>query len=311
MTEEERKELIEDTLKRYMPKEAGLADPVRKAMEYALLAGGKRIRPQLLLLTYEAFVRRAQNANTEATDGADEIHPEVPRIFAAALEMIHTYSLIHDDLPAMDDDSVRRGRPTVHVAFGENVAILAGDGLLNYAYELAGYAMELCPGNHRVELAMRILARRPGLFGMLGGQTADVTLAGTRLTEEQLTFIYANKTAALLECAMQIGAVLGGASAQETDQIRRAAYKAGIAFQVQDDILDLTGDADILGKEVGQDERNEKTTYVTLYGLDAAKEYVQHLTDQADHMLRQIFPEQEGPAEDLSRLLQSLVHRDR
>ena len=229
----------------------------------------------------------------------------------AALEMIHTYSLIHDDLPAMDNDSMRRGRPTVHVAFGEDIAILAGDGLLNFAYELAAFAMELSPEKRSVELAMRILARRPGLYGMLGGQTADVTLSGSKLSEKQLTFIYANKTAALLECAMQIGAVLGGATAFETEQIRKAAYAAGIAFQVQDDILDQIGDAEVLGKEVGQDERNEKTTYVTLHGLDAAKQYVQYLTDEANKVLREIFSEENAPAADLVQLLQSLVNRNK
>ena len=303
MTEEERRTEIEDILKQYMPKEAGLADKVREAMDYALMAGGKRIRPQLLLLTYEAFVEK---------NGMDDgLHPDVPKIFAAALEMIHTYSLIHDDLPAMDNDSMRRGRPTVHVAFGEDIAILAGDGLLNFAYELAAFAMELSPEKRSVELAMRILARRPGLYGMLGGQTADVTLSGSKLSEKQLTFIYANKTAALLECAMQIGAVLGGATAFETEQIRKAAYAAGIAFQVQDDILDQIGDAEVLGKEVGQDERNEKTTYVTLHGLDAAKQYVQYLTDEANKVLREIFSEENAPAADLVQLLQSLVNRNK
>ena len=301
MTEEERRAEIEDILKQYMPKEAGLADKVREAMDYALMAGGKRIRPQLLLLTYEAFVEK---------NGMDDgLHPDVPKIFAAALEMIHTYSLIHDDLPAMDDDSLRRGKPTVHVAFGEDIAILAGDGLLNLAYEVAAGAMERVPGNRRIEKAMYFLARRPGLYGMLGGQTADVTLAGKKLSDEQLEFIYAYKTAALLECAMQIGAVLGGASEEETEKIRRAAYDVGIAFQVQDDILDEIGDAATLGKEVGQDARNEKTTYVTLHGMDAAEAYVQEKTDDAKELLRGIFSRDNEAAEELIAILQGLVGR--
>lgn len=352
---------IEDALRRYMPKEAGLANPVREAMEYALMAGGKRIRPQLLLLSYEAFrtkkeltlvgpdkvdgvvgqsvvsaEKRTDNQTENRTENLSEnrmdnrmdnqtenrtsIPSDIPEIFASALEMIHTYSLVHDDLPAMDDDSLRRGRPTVHVVYGEDVAILAGDGLLNYAYELAASAMERIPGDRRVERAMMILARRPGLFGMLGGQAADVTLAGKKLEDEQLTFIYANKTAALLECAMQIGAVLGGANEEETEQIRRAAYAAGIAFQVQDDILDMIGDAATLGKEVGQDERNEKTTYVTLYGMEAAEAYVRQLTDQANEILEGLLTvkkegsdgadEMSNPAaEELISLLQSLVGR--
>ena len=303
---------IEDALRRYMPQEAGLADPVREAMEYALMAGGKRIRPQLLLLTYEAF--RTKKAYTDENDknvawGSKVISTEIPEIFASALEMIHTYSLVHDDLPAMDDDSLRRGRPTVHVVYGEDVAILAGDGLLNFAYELAASAMERVPGDRRVEQAMMILARRPGLFGMLGGQTADVTLAGKKLEDDQLTFIYANKTAALLECAMQIGAVLGGATPEETEQIRKSAYAAGIAFQVQDDILDMISDAETLGKEVGQDERNEKTTYVTLHGMEAAQAYVQQLTDEANALLRGLFLEENAAAAELIDLLQGLAAR--
>ncbi len=312
MTEEQRKEEIEKALVRYMPKDAGPANRVREAMEYALMAGGKRIRPQLMTLTYDAFMQRVDETQ-------DSLIPPVPReitlIFACALEMIHTYSLIHDDLPAMDDDSLRRGRPTVHVAFGEDIAILAGDGLLNLAFEVAGDAMEIYPGERRVEQAVRLLARKPGLFGMLGGQTADVTLAGTKLDDEQLEYIYAKKTAALLECAMQIGAVLGGATPEEVEVIRRAAYDVGIAFQVQDDILDEIGDAATLGKEVGQDARNEKTTYVTLHGMEAAKEYVRTKTDEANRMLRQLFPDEEGKSigtasEELIALLQSLVGRN-
>ena len=312
MTEEQRKEEIEQALVRYMPKDAGLANRVREAMEYALMAGGKRIRPQLMTLTYDAFMQRVDETQ-------DSLIPPVPReitlIFASALEMIHTYSLIHDDLPALDDDSLRRGRPTVHVAYGEDIAILAGDGLLNLAFEVAGQAMEIYPGERRVEQAALLLARKPGLFGMLGGQTADVTLAGTQLTDEQLEYIYANKTAALLECAMQIGAVLGGATPGEVEMIRRAAYDVGIAFQVQDDILDEVGDSATLGKEVGQDARNEKTTYVTLHGMEAAKEYVRTKTDGAQRMLRQLFPDEEGKSigtasEELMALLQSLVGRN-
>ena len=312
MTEEQRKEEIEKALVRYMPKDAGPANRVREAMEYALMAGGKRIRPQLMTLTYDAFMQRVDETQ-------DSLIPPVPReitlIFACALEMIHTYSLIHDDLPAMDDDSLRRGRPTVHVAFGEDIAILAGDGLLNLAFEVAGDAMEIYPGERRVEQAVRLLARKPGLFGMLGGQTADVTLAGTKLDDEQLEYIYAKKTAALLECAMQIGAVLGGATPEEVEVTRWAAYDVGIAFQVQDDILDEIGDAATLGKEVGQDARNEKTTYVTLHGMEAAKEYVRTKTDEANRMLRQLFPDEEGKSigtasEELIALLQSLVGRN-
>ena len=291
----EYKAIVNEHLTDFIPDTGDYASVLRESMEYSLTIGGKRLRPVLLLAACDF--------------AGGDIGSALP--YACSLEYIHTYSLIHDDLPAMDDDSLRRGRPTVHVAFGEDIAILAGDGLLNFAYELAAFAMELSPEKRSVELAMRILARRPGLYGMLGGQTADVTLSGSKLSEKQLTFIYANKTAALLECAMQIGAVLGGATAFETEQIRKAAYAAGIAFQVQDDILDQIGDAEVLGKEVGQDERNEKTTYVTLHGLDAAKQYVQYLTDEANKVLREIFSEENAPAADLVQLLQSLVNRNK
>ena len=302
---------IMETALHYMTKDAGLAEPVRNAMEYALASGGKRIRPRLLLLTYDAFCQRAAMDNAQGGAAAldrDAVDREIAVIFATALEMIHTYSLVHDDLPAMDDDSLRRGKPTVHVAFGEDVAILAGDGLLNLAYEAAADCFTKAPGNQKVEKAMQILARRPGLFGMLGGQTADVTLAGKKLTDEQLEYIYANKTAALLECAMQIGAVLGGASEEETEIIRRAAYDAGVAFQVQDDILDMTGTAEELGKEVGQDERNEKTTYVTLHGMEAAEAYVRDKTEAATDALSRLLGGCDA-GQELILLLRSLVGR--
>lgn len=300
MNSEERLKYIESVLVKHMPAETGPANPVREAMEYALMAGGKRVRPTLMMLSYEAFTVK---------DPDKAVPVEVLETFMAAIEMIHTFSLIHDDLPALDDDSLRRGRPTVHVAYGEDIAILAGDGLENLAFEVAAKSFSMLPGDVRAEKALQILAAKPGLFGMLGGQVADVTLSGTRLTDEQLEYIYANKTAALLECAMMIGAVLGGADEYEVDKIRRAAYDAGIAFQVQDDILDETGDEATLGKEVGQDARNEKTTYVTLHGMDAAKAYVQQKTDEAEVLIKELFDEENAPASELRTLLQGLVNR--
>ncbi len=300
MSFDERLKKIEEALVKHMPQDAGPANPVRDAMEYALMAGGKRIRPMLIMMCYDAF---------RTKDPGKAVPYEVTEAYMAALEMIHTFSLIHDDLPAMDDDSLRRGRPTVHVAFGEDIAILAGDGLENLAFEVAAKGFSMLPGDVRVEKALQILAAKPGLFGMLGGQTADVKLSGTRLTDEQLEYIYVNKTGALLECAMMIGAVLGGADEAEVESIRRAASDAGIAFQVQDDILDEIGDAATLGKEVGQDARNEKTTYVTLHGMDAAKEYVQQKTDEADVLLGELFGDDNAPATELRKLLQGLVNR--
>ncbi|MBQ6231037.1 MAG: polyprenyl synthetase family protein [Eubacterium sp.] len=259
---DEVKSYIENIVIGLLPEPDGMSDPVANAMIYAVKAGGKRVRPLLMYLTYKAF----------SADSAP--HDKAIEYFMAALEMIHTYSLIHDDLPALDNDDMRRGNPTVHKAFGEDVAILAGDGLLNYAYETAAKSFICCPGDIDVEKAVFILASKPGLYGMLGGQTVDVVLTGKRPTAEQLSYIYSNKTAALLECAMTIGGTLAGVSGENLDKLQNAAYYIGMAFQVQDDILDVTGNAEELGKDVSQDKKNGKITFVTIYGIEKAKEYV-------------------------------------
>ena len=288
---DEIKSYIENTVIGMLPEPDGMSDPVRNAMVYAVKAGGKRVRPLLMYLTYKAF-SAASNSQTASeqtaapgsqAEGADNSgtaeksalpHDKAVEYFMAALEMIHTYSLIHDDLPALDNDDLRRGNPTVHKAFGEDVAILAGDGLLNYAYETAAKSFISCPGDIDVEKAVFILASKPGLYGMLGGQAVDVVLTGKRPTAEQLSYIYSNKTAALLECAMTIGGTLAGVSGENLDKLQNAAYYIGMAFQVQDDILDVTGTVEELGKDVSQDKKNGKITFVTIYGIEKAKEYV-------------------------------------
>ena len=263
-----REENIYKILESYLPKEEGWAKCVAEAMNYSITAKGKRLRPMLMQETYQMFGGTGK-----------EIMP-----FMAAIEMIHTYSLVHDDLPAMDNDEYRRGRKTTHVVYGEAMAILAGDGLLNYAFETAlqAFAIESIDTAKAVK-ALTILAGKAGIYGMIGGQTADIEAEnlGNQVTEEHLLFIHEHKTAALIQAAMMIGAVLGGADEAQTAVVEQAAYEIGIAFQIQDDILDVTSSLEVLGKQVGSDEKNNKTTYVTLKGLETASTEQKELSNRA------------------------------
>lgn len=262
----DRIEYIEQILKEYLPEEAGLQKYVIEAMNYSVLGGGKRIRPLLMLETFCLFQKKISKV----------IEP-----FMAAIEMIHTYSLVHDDLPAMDNDEYRRGRKTTHVVYGEAMGILAGDGLLNYAYEVACKAFDMGENPVMIADAVKILARKPGIYGMIGGQVVDVLANGSPLDKERLDFIYKLKTSALIECSMLIGAILGGATKEELEIIEQIASDVGLAFQIQDDILDVTSTLEVLGKPIGSDEKNSKTTYVTLEGLEKSKEDVQMISDRA------------------------------
>ena len=263
---EKRTQQIEQILRRYLPQASGYQKLIMEAMSYSMLSGGKRLRPMLMLETYHMF-------------GA---HHTVIEPFLAAIEMIHTYSLVHDDLPAMDDDAYRRGRRTTHVVYGEAMGILAGDALLNYAFETATQAFSMGEDPARVAKAMQILAQKAGIYGMLGGQVVDVQNEGHKqIDADTLDFIYRLKTGALIASAMMIGAVLAGANEQEVSVLEQAAVRVGVAFQIQDDILDITGTAEQLGKPIGSDEKNEKSTYVTLYGMQAAQEQVEKLTNEA------------------------------
>lgn len=286
-----RAQAIEGIIRSYLPKEEGYQRKVIEAMNYSILAGGKRLRPMLMQETYRLFGGESR-----------VIEP-----FMAAIEMVHTYSLVHDDLPAMDNDTLRRGRETTHVAYGEAFGILAGDGLLNYAFETALKSFEIEPGNLGIAEALRILASRSGIYGMLGGQAVDVEYTGRQVDFERLDFIYRLKTGALLEAAMGIGAVLSGASEAEREIVDRAAQDLGMAFQIQDDILEVTGTTETLGKPVDSDERNQKTTYVTLKGLDAAKAEVERLSRQAVGQLGQLPVKNEF----LSELMLFLIHREK
>ena len=258
-----------DIIDGYLPQEEGFQHTVLEAMNYSMRNGGKKLRPLLMQQTYAMFGGRS---------------PAI-RPFMAAIEMIHTHSLIHDDLPALDNDRYRRGKETVHVVYGEAMAILAGDALLNYAYETAAQGFELDPGNPDVARAFSVLARKTGINGMLGGQSVDVEAAGKPLELEPILFIYRMKTSALIEASMMAGAILAGASAQETEKIRQIAQLVGLAFQIQDDILDVTGNEAELGKPVHSDEANQKTTYVTRKGLEQSRADVMHYSDEAIALL--------------------------
>lgn len=260
-------EYIEKIIKKYLPQETGYQKSVLEAMNYSVLAGGKRIRPMLMLETYRLF--------------SDDKEKEIVEPFMAAIEMIHTYSLVHDDLPALDNDEYRRGRKTTHAVYGEAMGILAGDGLLNYAFEVATRAFDKTDDYKKVAKAMKILARKPGIYGMIGGQVVDVEATNQVITKDKLDFIYKLKTGALIEASMLIGGILAGATDEELNLIEEAACNIGLAFQIQDDILDVTSTVEVLGKPINSDVKNHKTTYVTIEGIAKAKEEVNRISKQA------------------------------
>lgn len=283
---------IERIITSYLPKEEGFQKTMIEAVNYSFLAGGKRLRPMLMLETYRLF-------------GGTE---KVVEPFMAAMEMIHTYSLVHDDLPAMDHDEYRRGKETTWKAYGEAMGILAGDALLTLAFETAALAFDMEPQNPGIGRAMQILAGKAGIYGMAGGQAIDVESENDKaMTKEKLNVIYRLKTAALLEASMLIGAVLAGAAKEEQDIIEEAAGKAGIAFQIQDDILDVTSTLEKLGKPIGSDEKNHKITYVTYEGIDQARAEVARLSEEAISRMEAL-PVQN---EFLIELLRYLVSRDK
>ena len=282
---------IEEILREYLPEETGFQKTVIEAMNYSLLAGGKRLRPMLMKECYTLF---GGNGN-------------VIKPFMAAMEMIHTYSLVHDDLPAMDNDEYRRGRKTTHVVYGEAMGILAGDGLLNYAFETACKAFDEDLTNPAIPKALRLLAGKAGIYGMIGGQTVDVQSEGQPLSREKLDFIYCLKTGALIEASMMIGAVLAGASEQEVQVMEKVAADVGLAFQIQDDILDITSSLEVLGKPVGSDEEQGKVTYVALKGLEESQKDVELYTMEAIGRLDSL------PYENtfLREVLLYLIHRNK
>lgn len=304
---------IEQIITEALPDAREFPSHIVEAMNYAMTAGGKRIRPVFMFLTYSAV--SDANLKSEYLLAEDELL----KGFLAAIEMIHTHSLIHDDLPALDNDSVRRGRPTVHVQFDESTAILAGDALLNRAYETCNLAFDagLDTLKDEDELSyrkafqdsLRILADKTGINGMLGGQGLDVELSGQAMTDEQRDYINKKKTCALIEAPIMIGATLAGADSIVIDELERAGEMIGMAFQVEDDILDVIGDAEKLGKDVHQDQRNEKNTYVARYGIDAAREYVKEESGKAVDIISNSLPDNDYRVL-LIELINSLVYRE-
>jgi geranylgeranyl diphosphate synthase type II len=285
-------DLINSALDKCFPEPHGPSGPVFEAMRYSMMSGGKRVRPILLLAGAQA-VGNDQKALLPA---------------ACALECIHTYSLIHDDLPAMDNDDLRRGRPTCHKVYGEAIAILAGDGLLTYAFEFMckpEIAQNVSP--HLLSKAIFLLARAAGVSGMVGGQTADILMEGRLVDAETLSFIHSHKTGALIGASVEIGALLGKGSDEELNHLKRYGESLGLAFQIKDDLLDVEGDQEILGKPVGSDDRNQKATYPALFGLKEAKRKAQELLKQGLSEL-ELFDES---AEPLRAIARYVVERDR
>ena len=281
---------IEAVLRNYLPQKEGCQKIIMEAMEYSLMAGGKRLRPMLMGETYRLFGGEGKI-----------IEP-----FMAAIEMIHTYSLVHDDLPALDNDDYRRGRKTTHVVYGEDMGILAGDALLNYAFETVSKAFELYPEKSAAAgKAFGILARKAGIYGMIGGQVVDVKETGHRIGKEILDFIYDLKTGALIESAMMTGAVLAEASDEDVRKVEQIAKKIGLAFQIQDDILDVTSTAEVLGKPIHSDEKNEKTTYVTLLGIEESEKIVERESEEAIALLKSLPRENDY----LEWLVKELIHK--
>ncbi|MCR5531803.1 MAG: polyprenyl synthetase family protein [Lachnospiraceae bacterium] len=287
---------ITDRIRMLLPKEEGRQRILFEAMNYSVLAGGKRIRPMLMQETYRCL------------GGAREREEDILVPFMGAIEMIHSYSLVHDDLPAMDNDMYRRGKLTTHAAYGHAMGILAGDGLLNFAFETALAANGQGNEGKLLQKALRVLAGKSGACGMVGGQTVDVIGTGKSFSEEELLFIYKLKTGALLEASMMVGAILAGADDETVCAMEEVAADVGLAFQIQDDVLDVTSTVEELGKAVFSDEKNKKTTYVSLFGIDAAKNMVEKLTDRALAKLGLYVGENED-GEFLKALLLSLVKR--
>lgn len=287
-------EHINKVLEKFLPAEEGQQRIIFEAMNYSVRAGGKRLRPILMEETYHMF------GGSSAV-----IEP-----FMAAIEMIHTYSLVHDDLPAMDNDEYRRGKKTTHAVYGEAMGILAGDALLNLAYETAAKAFGMEVADTRVARAFAVLAKKAGVYGMVGGQVVDVESEKSDdcpITREKLDFIYRLKTGALIESSMMIGAILAGASSDEVSRVEQIAAKLGLTFQIQDDVLDVTSTLEVLGKPVGSDEKNNKATYVTFEGLDKAVSDVERISKEAEEQLDDLGYDDAF----LKELFEYLIHREK
>ncbi|TCK98356.1 geranylgeranyl diphosphate synthase type II [Natranaerovirga hydrolytica] len=274
----------------FLPKESSLQKDILDSMAYSITVGGKRLRPILMYETYQLF------GNHEK-----EIYP-----FLAAIEMIHSYSLVHDDLPAMDNDDYRRGQLTTHKKFGEALGVLTGDALLNYAFEIMSQAcLEMKDKMYECVQAMQYISHKAGIYGMIGGQVVDIQSENKSIDLKTLEFIHEHKTAALLEASMVGGAMVGGACEEDIKAIQNIAYKIGLAFQIQDDILDVTSDMKVLGKPVNSDKKNNKSTYVQLVGIEASKDIIKQLSNEAIEALKKL----DDNAHFLIEIVEYLIYR--
>jgi len=287
--------IIDNIISEYMPKEDGLQKTIFEGMNYAVSAGGKRIRPILMYETYKLFGGKG-----------DIIKP-----FMAAIEMIHTYSLVHDDMPCVDNDDMRRGKPTTHIVYGETMGLFVGDGLLNLAFETIANGMDYVDTAdskqvEAVKAAFKYISKCAGSYGMLAGQVVDKESEDKEdIDLDTIMYLYEKKTGELLRASMVVGAILAGANKADVDIIEKVATNVGIAFQIQDDILDVIGTEEELGKPIGSDERNNKSTYVAHVGLEESKEEVKRLTNEALELLHEI----DGRNEFLEEFLTFLINR--
>ena len=310
---------VDEIVLAQLPKVKGPQKTVLDAMQYSVAAGGKRIRPMLVQKCYELYKERKE-------ESWNQFMMPIVQACMGAIEMIHTFSLCHDDLPCMDGDKYRRGQESTWFKFGEDMGTLAGDALSLYAFQRVSevylrqlsYAAvtggvdspdESSEFANAVLKALRILSGKSGVDGMLGGQTVDVEMTGKSLSEEQLQFIYELKTGALLEASMMMGAVLGGATQTEQMRLGNIARSIGVAFQIEDDILDETSTQEVLGKPIHSDEENHKTTYVSIHGLTAAQAEVQRLSEGAIEGLKTLHDVNEEARQFLISLTEELIHR--
>lgn len=277
------KHLCDENDEKYLQRE------IFSAMNYSILAGGKRLRPMLLLECLRLFGGEDKEADK----------------FMCAIEMIHTYSLVHDDLPAMDNDEYRRGKKTTHIVFGEGMGILAGDALLNYAFETGIQGVKCSKNTANALKALEILSRKAGVYGMIGGQVVDIKNENKHLDIDTLDYINELKTGALIEASMMMGAALAGAGENDIKLIEKAGSYIGKAFQIQDDILDVTSTNEVLGKNVLSDEKNHKSTYVNLLGIDGASQKVKELSEEALRIIDGF----DNKNEFLTELIESLIYR--
>lgn len=296
-------ENIENILSRYLPKVNHKENAIGiEAARYSFLNGGKRLRPILMYAAYELMT--------------SDVEEEMISPYMAAMEMIHNYSLIHDDLPAMDNDALRRGKPTCHIVYGEANGILAGDILLNYAYETLFNALTKQLGAdisgtkaRRLAQAASILSGYAGIEGMIGGQIADIAHEkDSKVSIETMRYIHEHKTSALIKACLEVGCILAGGSPSDQEKFSKIGNDLGLAFQIQDDILDCSSTEEVLGKPIGSDEKNGKMTFVSFYGENEAKKYVERLFEQINQTIEEYDPHHESMLAEVIIYIQNRNH---